>query len=149
MTEPTPDLADIFRARFIAARKMNGLKQEDVAARIGTVQQTVAKFELGKRGLSVAEMPAWAEAVGADWRVLLGVAEVAPLSSDVLRNRIAGLSESRAEIEDDLRDLEAQAKTLHEQLAEVDSKQVSEIRALTWHDAQIRYAEELLAERDE
>jgi transcriptional regulator with XRE-family HTH domain len=88
-----PDLEARFRERFIAARKRRGYSQDDVAAEIKVTQQTVARFENSKRGLSVNDMPRWANAIGEDWRSL--VAEERGSKSELRR----ALADKKAELQ--------------------------------------------------
>ncbi|MDY4533618.1 MAG: helix-turn-helix transcriptional regulator [Tractidigestivibacter sp.] len=45
-------------------RTESGLKQEQVAARLGTNQPMISKFESGERSLHLGEVYAYAEALG-------------------------------------------------------------------------------------
>ena len=45
-------------------RTESGLKQEKVAARLGTNQPMISKFESGERSLHLGEVYAYAEALG-------------------------------------------------------------------------------------
>lgn len=70
-TENESNLTEVFRERFIEARKRRALSQEDVAVLLDVDQQIVSNFERGKRRLSLDDMPRWARAVGNDWRDML------------------------------------------------------------------------------
>lgn len=50
---------------MVAARSRAGLTQEQVAARMGTTQSTVARLESGKRPPSLRTVQRYAQAVGA------------------------------------------------------------------------------------
>jgi transcriptional regulator with XRE-family HTH domain len=89
-----PDLEARFRERFVEARKRNGFSQEEVADDLGITQQTVARFENSKRGMSLNDMPKWAAAIGEDWRSLV-VDEMPGGSKSELRR---ALSDKRAEL---------------------------------------------------
>ena len=54
------------RALLIAVRKVAGLSQEALCARIGVYRTFVTKYEKGDRQLKVAEFIAIAEALGVD-----------------------------------------------------------------------------------
>ncbi len=60
-------LAPEFEAarELIAARCRAGLTQEEVAARMGTTQSTIARLESGKRPPSMRTVQRYAQAVGA------------------------------------------------------------------------------------
>ncbi len=60
----TPDYAALIRV-LIAARKENGLTQQDVAEKVGKPQSYIAKVEGGERRLDVVEFIALAKAMGA------------------------------------------------------------------------------------
>lgn len=49
---------------LVAARARAGLTQEEVAARMGTTQSTVARLESGKRPPSLRTVQRYAQAVG-------------------------------------------------------------------------------------
>jgi len=49
---------------LIAARARAGLTQEEVAARMGTTQSTIARLESGKRPPSLRTVQRYAQAVG-------------------------------------------------------------------------------------
>jgi transcriptional regulator with XRE-family HTH domain len=60
----TPDYAALIRV-LIAARKENGLTQQDVAEKVGKPQSYIAKVEGGERRLDVVEFIALAKAMEA------------------------------------------------------------------------------------
>ena len=53
-------------ALLVAARRKQGLKQADVAARLGKPQSYVAKYEGGERRLDIVEFLRVSEAIGFD-----------------------------------------------------------------------------------
>ena len=53
-------------ALLVAARRKAGLKQDDVAGRLGRPQSYVAKYEGGERRLDVVEFMRVAQAIGFD-----------------------------------------------------------------------------------
>ena len=55
-----------FRALLVKARKSAGLRQVDVAERLGRPQSYVAKVEQGERRLDVIEFVEFTESIGAD-----------------------------------------------------------------------------------
>lgn len=56
---------------LVAARRARGLSQTAVAARMGTSQSVVARFESGDRDVRLSSLERYASAVGArlDWRL--------------------------------------------------------------------------------
>jgi transcriptional regulator with XRE-family HTH domain len=55
-----------FRALLVKARKSAGLRQVDVADRLGRPQSYVAKVEQGERRLDIVEFVELARVIGAD-----------------------------------------------------------------------------------
>ena len=53
-------------AVLVRARKKAGLKQSEVAAKLGKLQSYISKVELGERRLDVIEFSRVAQAVGLD-----------------------------------------------------------------------------------
>jgi transcriptional regulator with XRE-family HTH domain len=60
------------RKLMIAARKRAGLKQAEVAKRMGKPQPFMSRFETGERQLEVAEFIELSEILGVDPRELIG-----------------------------------------------------------------------------
>ena len=73
-----------------AARKQAGLKQSEVAAKLGKPQSYVSKAELSERRLDAIEFASMAQAIGADPAKLLRAALKPPPKS----NRVTGSPES-------------------------------------------------------
>jgi transcriptional regulator with XRE-family HTH domain len=57
---------DQFRALLISARNAAGLKQSELAKRLGRHQSYISKVEIGERRLDVVEFIELADAVGVD-----------------------------------------------------------------------------------
>jgi transcriptional regulator with XRE-family HTH domain len=71
----THDEQAFFKAlgtRIADARKSSGLSQVQLAATMGVSQQTVASWEVGRRGVPVASLPALARALGLNVETLIG-----------------------------------------------------------------------------
>lgn len=66
---------EALREALIAARKVAGLTQADLAKKLGCHQSFVARIESGQRRIDVIEMIVMARAIGADTTMLLLVAE--------------------------------------------------------------------------
>lgn len=60
------DRYERLRAMLVKARKQAGLKQTDVAERLGRPQSYISKIERGERGLDVVEFLDMAKAIGFD-----------------------------------------------------------------------------------
>lgn len=61
---------EIIRAE-IAARKMTGLTQKELAARMGTAQANISRFESGNYNPSLAFLQKMAESLGKTLRISL------------------------------------------------------------------------------
>jgi transcriptional regulator with XRE-family HTH domain len=73
--EMTQDEKAFFKAlgaRIAARRKDSGLSQVQLAQTMGVSQQTVASWEVGRRGVPVASLPALARALGTSVETLIG-----------------------------------------------------------------------------
>jgi transcriptional regulator with XRE-family HTH domain len=57
---------DRFRVLLVAARKSAGLKQSELARRLGRHQSYVSKVKQGERRLDVVEFVEFANSIGAD-----------------------------------------------------------------------------------
>lgn len=57
---------EVLRAFLVEKRKGAGLRQIDVAARLGRRQDYVSYVETGQKLLEVVELMEWAEAIGFD-----------------------------------------------------------------------------------
>jgi transcriptional regulator with XRE-family HTH domain len=68
---------DRFRVLLVAARKSAGLKQSDLAKRLGRHQSYVSKVEQGERRLDVVEFVEFAHAIDTDpVKILRGVIKI-------------------------------------------------------------------------
>jgi transcriptional regulator with XRE-family HTH domain len=59
-------------ARISAARKDSGITQVQLARTMGVSQQTVASWEVGRRGVPVSNLPLLARTLGLSVEMLLG-----------------------------------------------------------------------------
>ena len=59
-------------ARIAALRKESGITQVQLAAAMGISQQTVASWEVGRRGVPVASLPLLARTLGGSVEALIG-----------------------------------------------------------------------------
>ena len=116
MSEGQPREARTQRARLGAelrrVRALAGLSGRQIAEATGISQPTVSRIERGESVPSLREVIAWADAaeVGADRKALiLGMAEAAVNEVTTLRAR---LSNGLAAVQEDVRGLEATARTL-------------------------------------
>lgn len=109
--EPRPQLARL-GAELRRVRVLAGLSGRQIAQATGLSQPTVSRIERGESVPSLRELIAWADAaeVGKDRRaLLLGLGEAAVNEVTTLRAR---LSNGLAAIQEDVRSLEATARTL-------------------------------------
>ena len=58
---------DIFLALLRSRRELLGLRQTDLAERLGQTQATVSRVETGERRLDVIELRAWLRALGIEF----------------------------------------------------------------------------------
>jgi transcriptional regulator with XRE-family HTH domain len=96
-------------AELRVLRDMSGVSGRDLAQRIGISQSKVSRIEAGTAQPSVAEITAWAGAVGASdetGRLLAALAEVARSEVDNWQAALAG----RHQIQDEIREREAAAR---------------------------------------
>jgi hypothetical protein len=75
VTSLFPDLYDRRLAGLVEARRVTGVTQSELAARLGRPQSFVAKYKWRERRLDVAEFLSIARELGADPIRLLRVAE--------------------------------------------------------------------------
>jgi transcriptional regulator with XRE-family HTH domain len=64
-------------AAMIAARKVSGLTQVDLARVLGCQQSLIARMESGQRRIDAVDLVLWARAVDADAKHFIGVVEEA------------------------------------------------------------------------
>jgi transcriptional regulator with XRE-family HTH domain len=143
-----PDLEARFRSRFIAARKRRGLNQEDVAARLEITQQTVARFELGQRGLAANDMPAWAHAVEEHWRELIEDENVWNGTLAQLRKHLGAQRLQLTGIREGAEQLDRKAEGLREELVALEPQRARQWAAVRWAESNVADTERLLAERE-
>lgn len=75
ITPMTQDEKEFFRAmglRIAQLRKDSGITQIQLAEMMGVSQQTVAAWEVGRRGVPVSSVPALARALGSTVQALIG-----------------------------------------------------------------------------
>lgn len=64
MEKDSMDKYDLLKRMLIEARLQAGLKQAEVAAKLGKPQSYISKIERGERGMGVIEFLEIAEAIG-------------------------------------------------------------------------------------
>jgi transcriptional regulator with XRE-family HTH domain len=69
---------EALRAFLVERRKIAGLRQVDLAKRLGRTQSYVSNIEIGQKRIALIELIEWAEAVGFDPEE--AIAEVAKIT---------------------------------------------------------------------
>ena len=69
---------EALRAFLVERRKIAGLRQVDLAKRLGRSQSYVSNIEIGQKRIALIELIEWAEAVGFDPEE--AIAEVAKIT---------------------------------------------------------------------
>lgn len=72
MTQEEKAFFKALGARISAARKDSGITQVQLAQTMGVSQQTVASWEVGRRGVPVSNLPLLARTLGLSVEMLLG-----------------------------------------------------------------------------
>jgi transcriptional regulator with XRE-family HTH domain len=57
---------EALRAFLVERRKIAGLRQVDLAKRLGRTQSYVSNIEIGQKRIALIELIEWAEAIGFD-----------------------------------------------------------------------------------